>query len=79
MLILFILLCISKELMIGVHVINRLFYPTIGVYPQNAENHKYIDFRYVGGGQNPKSDPVHRGSLQLIALLPNGVYDYRYL
>ena len=50
-----------------------------GVYPSNADNGKYINFKYVGGGQNPKSDPVHKGTLQLMAPLPNGVYDFRYL
>ena len=50
-----------------------------GVYPHGAENHKYVDFVYVGGTQNPKSDPVPKGSLKLTALLPDGQYDYRYL
>ncbi len=51
----------------------------LGVYPRNADNSKYVNFIYVGGGQNPKADPVHKGTLQLIAVLPNGLYDVRYL
>lgn len=51
----------------------------IGVYPSGADNEMYVDFFYVGGGQNPNADPVPEGSLTFKSYLPNGKYDYRYL
>ncbi|CAH3145642.1 unnamed protein product [Pocillopora meandrina] len=51
----------------------------IGVYPSGADNEMYVDFLYVGGGQNPNADPLPKGSLTFKSYLPNGKYDYRYL
>ncbi|KAL9952296.1 hypothetical protein ACROYT_G039531 [Oculina patagonica] len=51
----------------------------IGVYPSGAENHMYVDYLYVGGGQNPLKDAIPKGSLTFKSYLPNGKYDYRYL
>lgn len=50
-----------------------------GVYPSGADNEMYVDFLYVGGGQNPNADPLPKGSLTFKSYLPNGKYDYRYL
>lgn len=51
----------------------------IGVYPSGADNQRYIDYYYVGGGQNPLKDAIPTGSLTFKSYLPNGKYDYRYL
>ncbi|KAJ7379805.1 hypothetical protein OS493_012552 [Desmophyllum pertusum] len=51
----------------------------IGVYPSGADNHMYVDYYYVGGGQNPNKDAIPKGSLTFKSYLPNGKYDYRYL
>lgn len=53
--------------------------PQTGVYSAGSNNMKYVDFAYVGGTQNPRSDPVPKGQLKFTAVLPNGNYDYRYL
>ena len=50
-----------------------------GIFPQDAENHKYVDFSYVGGTQNPRADPVPKGNIQFTLILPNGSYDVRYM
>ena len=50
-----------------------------GVYPSGADNHLYVDYYYVGGGQNPLKDAIPTGSLTFKSYLPNGKYDYRYL
>ena len=50
-----------------------------GVYPSGVDNHMYVDYYYVGGGQNPLKDAIPTGSLTLKSYLPNGKYDYRYL
>ncbi len=49
------------------------------MYPSGAESHKYVDYAYVGGTQNPRKDPVPVGKLNFTAVLPNGKYDYRYM
>ncbi|XP_065843362.1 uncharacterized protein [Oscarella lobularis] len=51
----------------------------IGVYPPGSDNYDYLDFVYVNGGQNPKYNPVPKGSAILSSVLPNGTYNYRYL
>ena len=51
----------------------------IGLYPKGADNDFYVDFCYVGGGQNPLSDPVPKGNLNFTVTLPNGDYQVRYL
>lgn len=51
----------------------------LGIFPQNASGDGYVDFRYVGGGQNPKGDPVHSGKLPFLLFLPDGTYNLRYL
>ena len=50
-----------------------------GVYPDGTASHGYVDFAYVGGTQNPRKDPVSKGSLNFTATLPNGVYHYQYM
>lgn len=52
---------------------------TVGVYPSGADNQMYVDYYYVGGGQNPLKDAIPKGSLTFKSYLPNGKYDYRYL
>lgn len=52
---------------------------TVGVYPSGADNKMYVDYYYVGGGQNPLSNATPKGSLTFKTYLPNGKYDYRYL
>ena len=56
-----------------------LSYFTVGVYPSGADNQMYVDYYYVGGGQNPLKDAIPKGSLTFKSYLPNGKYDYRYL
>ena len=51
----------------------------IGVYPSGSNNSFYVDFKYVGGSQNPLADPVPKGHLNFEVNLPNGKYDLRYL
>ena len=51
----------------------------VGVYPQNASGDGYVDFRYVGGGQNPKGEPVDKGTLPFLLFLPDDTYDVRYM
>lgn len=51
----------------------------IGVYPSGSNNSFYVDFKYVGGTQNPLADPVPKGNLNFEVRLPNGKYDVRYL
>ncbi|XP_068729574.1 uncharacterized protein [Montipora capricornis] len=51
----------------------------IGVYPSGADNHMYVDYQYVGGGQNPGKDAKPMGSVTFKSYLPNGQYVYRYL
>ncbi|XP_064631556.1 uncharacterized protein LOC135489877 [Lineus longissimus] len=51
----------------------------IGVYPAGVDNERYIDFRYVQGGQNPLKDPVPKGNVTFNLFLPKGYYDVRYL
>ncbi|KAK3714393.1 hypothetical protein QZH41_020626 [Actinostola sp. cb2023] len=51
----------------------------IGVYPSSADNSKYVDFYYVGGGQNPGEKAQAKGSLTFASFLPKGKYEYRYL
>lgn len=51
----------------------------IGVFPSGVDNHMYVDFYYVGGGQNPLKDAIPTGSLTFKSYLPKGKYDYRYL
>ncbi|XP_074641117.1 uncharacterized protein LOC141898875 [Tubulanus polymorphus] len=51
----------------------------IGIYPKSASNDKYIDFRYVQGGQNPLSKPVPQGKVYMRMFLPAGQYEVRYL
>ncbi|XP_077992289.1 uncharacterized protein LOC144446407 [Glandiceps talaboti] len=51
----------------------------IGIYPDAADNDKYLDFRYVQGTQNPKKDPVPKGSVTMQSFLPDGKYNVRYL
>ena len=50
-----------------------------GVYPSGADNHMYVDYHYVGGGQNPGKDAKPTGSVTFKSYLPNGQYVYRYL
>lgn len=51
----------------------------LGVFPQEAPGDGYVDFRYVGGGQNPRGDPVHSGKLPFSLFLPDDNYDVRYM
>ncbi|XP_031560929.1 uncharacterized protein LOC116296948 [Actinia tenebrosa] len=51
----------------------------IGVYPSGSDNNMYVDFYYVGGGQNPGKNARSKGSLTFTSYLPKGKYDYRYL
>ena len=51
----------------------------VGLYPKGADDDFYVDFRYVGGGQNPSADPVPKGNLNFTVTLPNGPYELRYL
>jgi hypothetical protein len=39
----------------------------------------YVDFYYVGGGQNPGKHAQATGSLTFTSFLPKGQYDYRYM
>lgn len=50
-----------------------------GVYPADSDNSKYVDFYYVGGGQNPGEKALAKGSLTFASFLPKGQYEYRYL
>jgi len=60
------------------HGLKKTLY-TVGVYPSGADNKMYVDYYYVGGGQNPLSNAIPKGSLTFKTYLPNGKYDYRYL
>ena len=51
----------------------------LGIFPQDASDDGYVDFRYVGGGQNPKGDPVYSGKLQFSLFLPDDTYEVRYM
>lgn len=55
------------------------YVPILGIYPEGAPGHSYLDFSYVGGTQNPLKDPVPVGTLQFRNTLPNGTYNYRYM
>lgn len=72
---------ISPTLYRTSHKLTSLFFLncSIGVYPNGADNEMYIDYYYVGGGQNPLKDAIPTGSLTFKSYLPNGKYDYRYL
>lgn len=51
----------------------------LGIYPQEAAGDGYVDFRYVGGNQNPTGDPVHSGKLPFSLFLPDDTYEVRYV
>ena len=51
----------------------------LGIFPPNATDDGYVDFRYVGGGQNPGGDPVNSGDLSFLLFLPDGTYEVHYL
>ena len=51
----------------------------LGIYPQDAAGDGYVDFRYVGGAQNPRGDPVHKGKLEFQLFLPDDTYELRYM
>ena len=51
----------------------------LGIFPQDASYDGYVDFRYVGGGQNPKGDPVYTGKLSFLLFLPDDTYEVRYM
>ena len=51
----------------------------LGVFPASATSDGFVDFRYVGGSQNPKGDPVTSGKLPFQLFLPDGGYTVRYM
>ncbi|EDO36414.1 predicted protein [Nematostella vectensis] len=51
----------------------------IGVYPSGKDNSFYVDFYYIGGGQNPTKGARPKGTLTFRSFLPKGEYEYRYL
>ena len=51
----------------------------LGVFPPNAAGDGYVDFRYVGGGQNPRGEPVDKGTLPFLLFLPDDTYSIRYI
>ena len=51
----------------------------IGVFQQGTSDQLYLNYKYVGGEQNPLAYPVPKGQIDLELNLPNGKYDVRYL
>ncbi|XP_065662023.1 uncharacterized protein LOC100213807 isoform X3 [Hydra vulgaris] len=51
----------------------------IGIFLSNTSNQLYLDYVYVGGGQNPSSKAVSHGNINVTTYLPDGAYDVRYL
>jgi len=51
----------------------------IGIYPHGTDNRNYVDFYYVGGGQNPYQANMPTGEIKFTTYLPRGKYDVRYL
>lgn len=51
----------------------------IAIYNKGSGNEDYLDYMYVGGAQNPLSDPVPNGKTSFMIYLPEGIYDVRYL
>ena len=72
-------------LLLGQYCYNELVsflsvYYLPGIYPKGVTNHDYVDYIYVGGSQNPTSEIITEGKVQLnMVSVPAGSYDVRYL
>ncbi|XP_071478815.1 uncharacterized protein [Diadema antillarum] len=51
----------------------------VAIFPRDAKNDQYVDYRYVQGGLNPGKKAVAVGAVNMASFLPNGSYDVRYL
>ena len=68
----------NKNILNILIAISSISFP--GIYPKGVTNHDYVDFVYVGGTQNPLSEIITKGNVQLkMVSLPAGSYDVRYL